>query len=97
MNPIGRDGRVSACMICRSIYHYAKECPNNASNKNSDTTGGNKSSDVQFTLGGDHTSSDVKFTLFCGYTRSKLQVLTEECDGYAILDSGYFNTVCGDE
>ena len=144
MNPIGRDGRVSACMICRSIYHWHRECPNKASYKIPDTAGGNKSSDVQFTLGDDHTSSDVEFTLvnfcgdnkssdvqfkpgddhtssdgkssdvqfklgddhtssdgeatlFCGYTASKLQELTQECDGYAILDSGCSNTVCGEE
>ena len=26
-NPKGKDGLITACHVCRSIYHWAKDCP----------------------------------------------------------------------
>ena len=82
-NPLDRDGKVTSCMVCKSIYHYARECPN-AEDRDSEITE-------------TYNSMDAQFTLFCAYTNSKLQDLTKECDGYAILDTGCANTVCGEE
>ena len=70
-------------MICKSIYHYARECPN-AEDKDSEITE-------------TYNSMDAQFTLFCAYTNSKLRDLTKECNGYAIIDTGCANTVCGEE
>ena len=86
LNPIGRDGKTSACMVCRSIYHYANECPDQP-NRNNNTNDNQK-------------SYEVNFNLFVGCTTgksNKLSELTEECNGYAVLDSGCSNTVCGEE
>ena len=32
-NPIGKNGEITKCAICRSEYHWAKECPDNFNNK----------------------------------------------------------------
>ena len=34
-NPINTfSGKISRCAVCQSIYHWAKDCPHNESNKN---------------------------------------------------------------
>ena len=34
-NPISTlSGKISRCAVCQSIYHWAKDCPHNESNKN---------------------------------------------------------------
>lgn len=85
INPVGRDGKPSTCVVCRSIYHYVRECPN-ASEKNYDKDRDN--------------SHPVKFTCFVGCTadqeNNKIQELVDETRGHAILDSGCSNTVCGE-
>ena len=32
-NPVNREGRVTQCAICRSEWHWARECPENIQNK----------------------------------------------------------------
>ena len=32
-NPVNTYGKVSRCAVCQSIYHWAKECPHNETNK----------------------------------------------------------------
>ena len=93
MNPVGRYGETLACNFCRSIFHLRKECPeldksiNTTIEKNSDDK--RKPNYSWF--------SSVYMTDTSPPTEDKLQELVEECDGYAILDSGCPNTVCGEK
>ena len=32
-NPLNRDGRVSLCTLCKSEYHWVRDCPQNVMNK----------------------------------------------------------------
>ena len=32
-NPIGKYGNVTRCVLCRSLSHWARECPRNIQNK----------------------------------------------------------------
>ena len=88
-NPVGRDGRVSRCVICGSRFHWARECPDSYENKNTSDEKEDK-------------EETVHLSLFMGYAgnadqRGKLQTLVEEAKGCAVLDSGCSTTVCGKE
>ena len=86
INPLNRDGEPRGCLICNSIYHFAKFCPN-APNKDNDNYDRNK-------------GRGVNWSMFVGCASSqqntKLEDLIDETDGYGILDSGCSNTVCGE-
>ena len=89
LNPLGRDGKPTTCLVCKSIYHYARECSN--------------ASDRRFYNNNDSENDgnyQVKFSMFVGCTSNqeneKLKQLVNESRGYAILDSGCTNSVCGE-
>ena len=83
-NPLGLDGKVSRCIICDSIYHWARDCPDAYENKYAGV-------------------NNEPVNLFMGYVNDKenddgfdrLQRLVNEASGYAVIDSGCSNTVCG--
>ena len=85
-NPLNRDGEVTSCIICNSIYHYAKFCPN-APNRDNDNYEKNKNRTINWCMFIGCASSDQN---------TKLEDLIEETDGHGILDSGCSNTVCGE-
>ena len=85
-NPLNRDGEPNSCMICNSIYHYAKFCPK-AANRDNDNYEKNKNRIVNWCMFIGCASSDKN---------TKLEDLIEETDGHGILDSGCSNTVCGE-
>ena len=100
LNPVGKDGKINTCVLCRSLYHYVRQCPQR---KYSEEDMGYKK--VHFTLSDNDPKEDVNdqhtgFTGFVGCTsnqaNSKLSDLVYESRGYAILDSGCSNTVCGE-
>ena len=99
-NPVGYDGRTTTCAICKSILHWARDCPH-ATEKLDDTgyrseNGKNKSRP--------NDDFEVNFSMFVacatGSNEStsdeKLQSLIVETKNCGIVDSGCSNTVCGD-
>ena len=86
-NPIGRDGYPTTCLQCNSHYHYVRECPKKRYNES------DNNSDEKF--------NKIHFNMFVGCTNNednnRLVDLVNESRGYAILDSGCTNTVCGEE
>ena len=87
-NPIGRDGNPTTCILCNSEFHYARNCP---SPKNF----------YKREPRDDEDMDKVHFNMFVGCTtnesNNRLSDLVNESKGYAILDSGCTNTVCGEE
>ena len=92
MNPVGKNGETLGCNFCKSIFHFRKECPEL---DRSLKTPREKNSDEKRKPNYSWFSS-VYMTDTSPPTEDKLQELVEECDGYAILDSGCPNTVCGE-
>lgn len=93
-NPLGKDGRVSRCVICDSRFHWVRDCPD--SYENAGSRGG--SGAVGGGFGGDTEAAYL--SLFLGYagddgTDVKLSGLVKEAKGCAVLDSGCSTTVCG--
>ena len=85
-NPRGSDGKPSRCNICKSIYHWARDC------RMSFEKTGNAAYKDRLT----------SFSMFVGCASAQqkhmgLQDLVTESRGYAILDSGCATTVCGDQ
>ena len=78
-NPRGRDGRPLACGKCQSIYHFARDCPEN------------KRVNANFFVTKD---SITLFQKVPGQS-SNLDEFTRNNFGLAILDSGCNTTVCG--
>ena len=85
-NPIGRNGKPKKCILCDSPYHYIKFCPKNENKR-----------DFKVEEDGDK----IHFNMFVGCTsdtgNNRLSDLVRESRGYAILDSGCTNTVCGEQ
>ena len=90
INPTNRYGKPTKCAICGSIYHWAKFCPHaeESSNNSKYKTAANSEDD-----------NEVHFSLFVGYNgtpNDKLNRLVDECQGFALLDSGCTKTVAGE-
>ena len=79
-NPRGRDGKPLACGKCQSIYHFARDCPEN---KRPVSTNANF-----------FVNNITLFQKVPGQS-SNLEEFTRNNFGLAILDSGCNTTVCG--
>ena len=87
-NPMGRDGKISRCLICESTLHWARNCPH--------------SYEKMGEVANDNESNDdlVYLSLFMGFAGQssdcvKLNNLVRESQGCAVLDTGCSTTVCG--
>ena len=98
LNPVGRDGQVSRCIICDSRYHWARHCPHSYENNEmfcgdigEQDTGGNSAEHV------------IQMSLFVGYAndknvrQTKIACLVEESRSCGILDTGCSTTVSGQQ
>ena len=100
MNPIGPSGAAMACSFCNSTFHLRRNCPEFTDCLNEvKGTSGNEDDERK------NSDGKPKYSWFMCYMtetavqtqpENKLQALIEECKGYAILDSGCPNTVCGE-
>ena len=98
LNPIGRDGQVSRCVICDSRYHWARYCPHSYENNE-------KSSASIGEEDADRNSEEhmIQMSLFVGYTsdedvkQTKIMRLVEESRNCGILDTGCSTTVTGQQ
>ncbi len=81
-NPLGTDGMPMKCVICESIFHFARNCPDSYENieKQQDS----------------NTNNDVEAALFTGNKLEEMQVLVSETINSAVLDSGCSSTVTGE-
>ena len=87
LNPLGPDGQVSTCAVCKSVLHWARDCP--------DASERSKPEVVK------DSESEINFPMFVGCARDgvddKLQSFVNETENCAVLDSGCSNTVCGED
>ena len=83
-NPTGPDGQISTCAVCRSIFHWARECPDAKERLQTDTETPQALTTVS------------QFTMFVGLgSIDKLQGLVDESKCSVVIDTGCVNTVCG--
>ena len=68
MNPMGKDGKINTCGVCRSIYHYVRDCPDK-NNDSEEETGRRK---VYFSLSDNNDNEEVgdRKIYFVGCTSS---------------------------
>ena len=88
LNPIARDGEISKCVICSSIYHWARQCPDSYESSERD---GNE-------VDRKETENLSMFVAYTNGDKSERPAnLLEESFGSCILDTGCLNTVCGEK
>ena len=93
-NPIDSNGYVMSCNKCRSVFHFAKDCPEERQGRDSrDQRDSRYSRDHEVNLS--WLSLSYLFVGCASSEKDRLNQLIEDSDGYAILDSGCANTVCG--
>ena len=82
-NPADGSGRTTKCFICKSVYHWARDCPNQS-----------ESNQAQM----DAEYEEVHVTLFTKGLESECQShLLGDTIGCAVLDSGCSRNVCSDK
>ena len=95
MNPTGRDGQPSACAVCSSTYHWARNCPEANSSysdrKRSDNAVNYTQNEEQYYTDNDDNNI-VNITL---YESERMQQFVGETIGCAVVDSGCSKTVAG--
>ena len=100
LNPPGASGATLTCTFCNSTFHLRKFCPEFTDCLNK-VKGASGNEDYERK----NSDGKPKYSWFMCYMTetavqnqpdNKLQALLEECKGYAILDSGCPNTVCGE-
>lgn len=101
-NPNDSEGKVSRCVVCDSMFHWARDCPDSYEAVGRRGDGGVRSGKADF-VGGARPSRDEgsssgggdSKTYMLWYAGNRHDGLMEECKGYALLDSGCSRTVCG--
>ena len=81
-NPVGKDGRVTRCAICKSEWHWAKECSQNIRNKEKEE---------KYDSDGKGKSGEKVFAEEIGDIREESWKGVE-----AIVDTGCRSTLCGE-
>ena len=83
-NPLNREGRVTLCAICRSEWHWARDCPQNYQNKKKTAYLSKEESDV----------GKLEEEIYIGEVSTVDEEPWEVVE--AILDTGCKSTVCGE-
>ena len=91
-NPIGRFGETTRCAICRSEYHWARECPDNFRNKRDKPKVESREEIRVKEDKGEKPKEDKEVK---SYMASTVEDVMEERIT-AILDTGCKKTVCGE-
>ncbi|KAL5006315.1 hypothetical protein ScPMuIL_015121 [Solemya velum] len=92
-NPLNKYGKCTTCAVCRSVYHWAKRCPDNP-----------RPEAVKMTecQGNDNTTQHEAVTescniiLFTKESPSTNEILVMESLGVAVIDTACTKTVCGE-
>ena len=85
-NPIGKDGKVTRCIVCGSIFHYAGSCPDSTRKKNSEV---NLSEATDIADDPSPEESLITIALIAGSR------LLKEAFNFAILDTACTGSICG--
>ena len=93
-NPVDREGNVTTCFICKSEYHWTRECPHRE-----ETPHVKRSNETLYTENEDGTtalSQQVNMVLLQTDVKeeSKLVDLLNETCNSAVLDSGATKDSC---
>ena len=81
-NPVDEAGRNTKCFICKSIFHWARECPHQSARRDDDDS---------------FFEEEVQITLFAkGVDSDHNGRLLGETIGCAVLDSGCTRNVCSE-
>ena len=93
-NPVNREGKVMLCVLCRSEWHWGRDCPQNPQNKEKlyENNSGNAGGKHNFSQGKDRTTVEEK--IYVGEIQEADMNSWGEVD--AILDTGCKSTVCGE-
>lgn len=83
-NPLNKDGKVSLCTLCRSEYHWARECPQNFMNKDKKERDSGVSQEQE----------NAEEKVYVGEVSKVDEEPWGEID--IILDTGCKSTVCGE-
>ena len=99
-NPTDKEGNIMRCLICESIYHFARFCPHSHENFD-ENTGSNKGNTNKGNNQSDINSETVQLSLLVAFTEGdnkteKLGNLVKESSCSAILDCGASSSVCGE-
>lgn len=89
-NPLNKFGRRSSCAICRSVFHWAKQCPHKDEQANLTELGGNSQQETV-----DDETETCNITLFTKEASINEVLVTESC-GAAVIDTACTKTVCGE-
>ncbi|KAL5011741.1 hypothetical protein ScPMuIL_010292 [Solemya velum] len=82
-NPLNRFGKRSRCMICQSVFHWAKDCPD-------------KAHDTKYTQDVTEEVDDCNLTLFTKSEQTAAEIFVMESFGTAVIDTACTRTVCGE-
>ena len=89
-NPLNKLGKVSVCAVCKSEWHWARECPQNFINKKVENMHiGNRPRSAY-----NQEKDDNEEKVYVGEVSKVEEESWEEID--AILDTGCKSTVCGE-
>ena len=89
VNPLDSYGNPTTCTYCKSILHYRAHCPDFKA-RGSEGRKKNDDDAVKFMY-------MVGWSCLSGNVVSKINDLISETQGYAVLDCGCPNTVCGEK
>ena len=90
-NPRRRDGEISRCAICNSIFHWARQCPDSYEATESKETA--KEGNENERRDEDHLSMFVAYT--SGKDDRKMSKLLDQATNCAVIDTGCLTTVSG--
>ncbi len=98
-NPMNKFGKRSKCVICESIFHWAKDCPHKVQTQGVNLAEQNDyDARPRMTYRGKHSTDNfesVNFTLFNKTSEEKNAIFVVESYGAAVLDTACTKTVCG--
>ena len=92
-NPVNEKGEFLRCLICESIYHFARDCQHAYENKRKEYGNSTERSE--------QVNDTVQLSLLVAYAsdqenKQKLSTLVKESSCAAILDCGASSSVCGE-
>ena len=95
-NPLDSEGNPTTCIVCESIFRYAKDCPDSYRNKEKQvfvTTEETENVKIAVSTSPDINAEEI--SLYTGSHDNELKILVSASFNSAILDSACSSTVCG--
>ena len=98
VNPINARGNISSCAICRSIMHWAEQCPHKSQSTYLSTDNQEHSTNEELSIGIIY-EAECDIILFQSDFDSPAQItgILSESFNNAVIDCGASKTVCGQQ